>query len=289
MGAAVSGELSSETTGRAYCLMMSMCERLADYQRAIEWSEAANQWCDSHATSVYPGICQVHRAGIFRRRGEWEKAERQVHIASERLKAWAQLDAEAQYELGEIQLRRGDLARAEEQFNRSHELGRDPVPGLALLRLAQGNPKGARELIDRSLEEIETSLDRAPLLPARIEIAVELGEMGDAEEAVVELHEIAKKYGAVVHQAAACTGKGCIMLREGRAEGAIQELRSALKTWNELSFPYRGARTRLLLGQAYAAAGKGEASKLEFQAARATFERLGAKIDRATAEELLTG
>jgi tetratricopeptide (TPR) repeat protein len=287
MAAAASGELSPEVTGRAYCNMMSMCEDLADYQRAIEWSEVASRWCEPHAASVYPGICQVHRAGIMRRRGQWEEAEQQALRARELCKSYSVQESEAHYELGEIHLRRGDLEKAEEAFRRAHELGRDPVPGLALLRLEQNNLDAARELIERGLRETAGPLRRAQLLPARIEIATRAGEVGDAEAAVAELQNVVERFGGVVHEAEARTGRGLLLLQQGKAEGAVAELRSAWKTWNELELPYRGARTRLALGRAYAAAGQKEASRLELQAARGIFERLGARRDVQAAEKLL--
>ncbi len=65
MATAVSGELGPRVTGRIYCNMMGTCEKLADYQRAAEWSEAARRWCEPHAGSGYPGICRVHRAELM--------------------------------------------------------------------------------------------------------------------------------------------------------------------------------------------------------------------------------
>ena len=41
MTAATAGELTPRTTGRAYCNMLSICERLGDFGRAAEWYEAA--------------------------------------------------------------------------------------------------------------------------------------------------------------------------------------------------------------------------------------------------------
>ena len=58
--------------------------------------------------------------------------------------------AEAYYELGEIRLRMGDLEAADDLFRHAPGLGRDPVPGLALLRLAQGRPEGARALREKT-------------------------------------------------------------------------------------------------------------------------------------------
>ena len=59
--------------------------------------------------------------------------------------------AEAFYELGEIRLRTGALAGAENAFRQAHELGRQPAPGLALLQLMRGDANGAAVLLDRAL------------------------------------------------------------------------------------------------------------------------------------------
>src|SRR2546426_709151 len=167
MAAAVSGELGPRVTGRIYCNMMGTCEKLADYQRAAEWSEAARRWCEPHAGSGYPGICRGHLAALMRLRGSWSDAETEALHAAQELQGVYHIAAgEAFYEIGEIRLRMGDLARAEEVFRQAHELGRDPVPGLALVRLAEGKIAAARALLDRAVaERPEGSLERARLLP----------------------------------------------------------------------------------------------------------------------------
>src|SRR2546428_5460498 len=148
MAAAVSGELGPEVTGRIYCNMMGTCEKLADYQRAAEWSEAAGRWCELHAESGFPGICRVHRAEIMRLRGSWSDAESEALHAADELQGFYHIAAgEAFYEIGEIRLRMGDLTRAEEVFRQAHDLGRDPLPGLALLRLAEGKVEAPRVLL----------------------------------------------------------------------------------------------------------------------------------------------
>ena len=83
MTAVTAGELTPRTTGRAYCNMMSTCERLGDIGRAMEWSDAAHSWLEPHADSGYPGICRVHRAGMLRKRGALAEAEREARRAAD--------------------------------------------------------------------------------------------------------------------------------------------------------------------------------------------------------------
>jgi DNA-binding NarL/FixJ family response regulator len=66
---------------------------------------------------------------------------------------------------------------------------------------------------------------------------------------------------------------------------ALEDLRRASATWGELKLPYESARARMLFGVAVRNAGDADGARLELQAARAAFERLGARPDaeRATA------
>jgi tetratricopeptide (TPR) repeat protein len=285
MAAAVSGELGPRVTGRIYCNMMGTCEKLADYQRAAEWSEAARRWCEPHAGSGYPGICRVHRAEIMRLRGSWSDAETEALHAADELKGFYHIAAgEAFYEIGEIRLRMGDLARAEEVFRQAHELGRDPVPGLALVRLAEGKIDVARALIDRAVaDRPEGSLERARLLPASVQIALAAGEVDLARAAAAELAAIAGRYGSTALQASAAQARGAVQLAESATDEAVPTLRRACKLWQEVQLPYETATTRLLLAGAYRAKGYSEDAELERQAAMSTFKGLGADIATANA------
>jgi len=285
MAAAVSGELGPRVTGRIYCNMMGTCEKLADYQRAAEWSEAARRWCEPHAGSGYPGICRVHRAEIMRLRGSWSDAETEaLHAAKELQGVYHIAAGEAFYEIGEIRLRMGDLARAEEVFRQAHELGRDPVPGLALVRLAEGKIAAATALLDGAVaERPEGSLERARLLPASVQIALAAGQLDLAGEAAAELEAIAARYGSTALHASAAQARGAVQLAEGSGDEAVPSLRRACKLWQEVQLPYETATARALLAAAYRATGRSEDAELELRAAASTFRGLGADIGTASA------
>jgi tRNA A-37 threonylcarbamoyl transferase component Bud32/tetratricopeptide (TPR) repeat protein len=285
MAAAVSGELGPEVTGRIYCNMLGTCEKLADYQRAAEWNDAAQRWCELHTESGFPGICRVHRAELMRLRGSWSDAESEALHAAQELQGFYHIAAgEAFYEIGEIRLRMGDLTRAEEVFRQAHELGRDPLPGLALLRLAEGKVDVARVLIDRAVaDRAAGSLDRARLLPARVLIALAAGQLDLARETATELEGIAAEYGSTALRASAAQARGAVQLAEGSTDDAVANLRRACKLWQEVQLPYETATTRLLLAGAYRATGHSEDAELELQAAMSALKGLGADITTAHA------
>jgi DNA-binding NarL/FixJ family response regulator len=78
---------------------------------------------------------------------------------------------------------------------------------------------------------------------------------------------------------------GSVELAEGDAQAALVSLRRAWQLWEEVGAPYESARTRVLVAQACAALGDGDAAELELEAARAGFERLGAKPDLARLDQ----
>jgi class 3 adenylate cyclase len=292
--AATSGELNPLATGIIYCVTIDSCQALGDCGRAAEWTEAANRWCDRLDVSGFPGTCRVHRAQIMRLHGDWPKAEEQAVQACEELHDYNRsVTAAGFYEIGEIRRRQGDFAAAEDAYRKADELGRDPQPGLALLRLAQGKVDAASSAIKRALEGEELDpLSRSRRLPAQVEIALALGELRRAREAADELEAIADNYRVggrrtPVFEANVQLVDGRIRLAEHDWEGAAKALRAARDTWNKVGAPYETAQARSLLGLAYRGEGDEEGAKEELTVARTTFERLGAVLDIQRASELL--
>ena len=75
----------------------------------------------------------------------------------------------------------------------------------------------------------------------------------------------------------------------GDTAAAIDQLHMARTRWAELDAPYELATSDLLLGRALAADGDALGARLEFEAARGIFARLGATLDREASEVLLAG
>ncbi|MCH8919584.1 MAG: LuxR family transcriptional regulator [Chloroflexi bacterium] len=289
MVAAVSGELGPFATGVIYCSMITTCERLADYRRAAEWTDAAQRWCDRQSIAGFPGLCRVQHAQIMRLRGAWAEAEEEATRARDELQGFnLRATGEAFYQIGEIRLRMGDLPAADDAFCQAHELGREPQPGLALLRLAEGNIDAARSMINRAIvDQSWDRLARARLLPVQVEIAIAAADLETASSAADELEAIAETYDTPALRASAACALGALQLAEGDAAAACESLRRGWRLWQEVDAPYEAARARTLLAAAYQAGGDGEAAKLELRSAASTFERLGAVLDTRRAAELL--
>jgi DNA-binding CsgD family transcriptional regulator len=281
MLAAVSDELQPMWTGAIYCGLLDACHELVDVRRAREWTRTTEQWCAPlPVASLYPGICRVHAAEVLQLGGEWDEAEA---IALAACQEMVGIDvfavADGYYAVGEVRRRRGDLAGAEEAYTRAHEAGRDPQPGLALLRLAQGRAGVASTSILAALAGASSPLERAPLLAAQVQIALAGAAVEQADAAAAELAATAERFDSDGLRAIAHRCQGEVALARERGVSALGSLRTAVSLWQGLDAPYEAARTRVLLAQAYRALDDDDAAVRECAAARACFERLGADAD----------
>ncbi len=288
MVAAVGGELDAITTGRVYCNMIDICEQLADYRRAGDWSEAAKRWCERAGhDSGFPGVCRVHRAEIMKLRGDWASAEEEADKASQELGSFLGFAGEALYEIGEIRLNMGQFDTAEDAFRQAHGLGRDPQPGLAQLELARGHPDRAWVLISRSLGSATAPLRRARLLPAAAKVALATGDHDSARSAAAELEAIAGEYGTSALVAYAEHATGTVLLAEDDPTSALDKLSKATELRLKDDLPYLAAQSRVLLAEAHKRLGDNVLAELELTAAKAAFTDLGAMADVRAAIEAI--
>ncbi len=284
MVAAAAGELSPVVTGIVYCGVIAGCDVAYDLRRAQEWTDALARWCERQPDMVsFSGRCLAHRAEIMQVHGAWEQALAEAARARERCERSMDRtdEGEALYRQAEVHRLRGDAAAAEVAYRDASARGREPQPGLALLRLAQGDAETAAGAVRRALGETAEPLERAKLLPARAEIALARGAVADAREACDELAAIAARYASPVLGAISGQVLGAVALAEGDPDGALPPLRGALRIWQRVDAPYEVARTRLLIGLACRALGDEDTARLELDAARDAFEGLGAAPDLA--------
>ncbi|CAN5196628.1 LuxR C-terminal-related transcriptional regulator [soil metagenome] len=291
MVAVTAGELSPIVTGIVYCGVILACEQVYELRRAQEWTAALARWCEQQPDLMaFTGRCMVHRAQLMQLHGAWGDALDEAGRAGRRFEQAMNQAAAASacYLRGEVHRLRGELAPAEVAYREASQLGFEPQPGWALLRLAQGNADAAAAAIRRVMGETTDRLRRASLLPAFVEIMLAVGDLGEARESCDELGDLAKEFESSMLRAMHSHGRGAVELAAGDAGAALVSLRHAAQEWQELEAPYEAARARVLVGQACQALGDEDAFALELDAARGTFEELGAALDVASVD-LLAG
>ena len=304
-----SGRLKPQVAGIVYCSVIDGCRDSYSLRRAQEWTAALTRWCESQPELVtFTGECRVARAEMLVLRGAWHDAVAEAERATMRPPQWSaqRVTAAASYQRAEVARLRGEFEQAEQEYAAAARLGGRVQPGMALLRLAQGQLEAAEHGLDRALDEAGDRLRRTRLLPAKVSVALaayahQLGEKGgesldQAEEpgeepsplstaraASAELSALAAAFGAETRNPAIETmarhAAGAVALAAGEAATASAELRAAADGWRELSAPYETARARLLLGSACLLSGDRDGAELEFSAAREAFTELGAAPD----------
>jgi hypothetical protein len=280
--ATVSGELDPLSTGVVYCELVCALQGVAQYDLAEEWTAAMERWSETDAIGSLQGRCRVHRAEILRLRGACEEAEAVALRACQELRPYLRRELGWPLtELGRIRLHRGDVGGAEEALLAAHRVGWDPQPGLARVRLAQGEAAAAAASIRDALAHPTrlpwkerppgNDLQRVPLLEAQVETEIAVGDVDHARSAATELELTAARFGSKALLAGATLARARVQLADGDAAAAELSSTEAVRLWSDVGAPYETAVARMTLADAHAASGSENRAALERQAAREAF------------------
>jgi ATP/maltotriose-dependent transcriptional regulator MalT len=286
MVSVTTGETSHITSGIVYCAVIDACMSAFDLRRAAEWTDALTEWCATQPDRVpFRGICLVHRAQVLQARGRWTEAMSEAARARVRLAEAAHpAQGLAWYQQAELHRLRGDFDEAERAYRAAGEHGHEAAPGLALLRLAEGDVRAARAAIDRMLAERSDMLGRAMLLAAAVEILLAAEDLPAAHAAATELASTAQHTDVPMLRATAKAAEGSVAIAAGDAPAALRALRDACDLWRDLVLPYEVALTRVEIARACRLLGDDDAAAIEVDLARTTFTDLGAQPDVARAD-----
>lgn len=283
---AVAGQVSPPVAGLALTGAVDTSEEAFELDRCDAWTRALARWCDQQEGMVaFRSRSLSQLAALEQRHGRWDTALEMAEQACE-----PPIDepdpmaaAAARYRQGEVLRLRGALRGADAAYRQASERGLDPQPGMALLRLAEGDTAAAAASLLRALGETQSGLDRARMLPAQIATLLAAGERPTAAEAARELDQIARLHATPALEATADQADAAVLLAEGDASAALTSARSACRVWHHFDLPHEQAQARVLIARCCRMLGDDATAVLELEAAGKIFSRLGAKpgLDQA--------
>ncbi len=288
--AAVGGEMSNRTAiGSTCCCLIFACERVFDYDRAIQWCDRLKDYCERIGYAPLLGVCLSHHAGVLLWSGAWREAETELAEAASTLQATRPAFlAEAVARLGYLRYRQGRLDEAVALFEQTLHFPPSQL-GLGWLALDLGEARTALDHAERYLRrmprENRTERVRGLELVARANLA--LGDLKEAQVALDELAEVANRIGTGPLLAIANLSAGVAAAAANDHERARSLLEDAVDLFIRSGAPFEMGQARVALATSLEALDRLPAAEREAQAALATFRELGAERQVARAEGLL--
>lgn len=287
MVSVIAGECSPMVTGLVYCSVIEGLYEIHEVRRAAAWTDSLAAWCGEQPDLVaFNDQCLAHRSEILRLRGGWGDALLEAQRSHDS-HARGRVAAQASYQQAEIHRLRGDHELAEAAYGEVALRGGEPQPGLALLRLAQGNEDPAVASIRRAVLETTDLVERVRLLPGFVEVMVATGFLDEAIEGAAELRRVAQATEIDMHLAWANHSDAIVHAAQSDGVTGAARARVAIQTWEDLGLPYELAQSRVVLARSLRLMGDEESARIQFYAALAACEALGALPDSARIRALI--
>jgi LuxR family maltose regulon positive regulatory protein len=288
--AIVAGEMTDLIAiGLASCYMIAACERVRDYDRAIQWCARLKAFCAKWGLRPLFAVCRTQYASICLWRGTWLEAEEELTAATQELEASRPaMTADGLARLAELRRRQGRLVEASSLFERceSHPLA---ALGKAEIALDRGDARTAAEQAERYLRRVPSHnrTDRAAGLDVLVRALVTAGDLDAARTAVAEMDTIAALAGTAPLRAAARVAAGHAAAAGGDHDAARRHFEDAVDLFRQCGAPFELARARIELGRVLLALGRGEDARHEARRAEGVLEELKAELDLGRARTLL--
>ncbi len=289
--AALAGEINPDAAGQACCYMLTACEQVWDYSRALQWCDRVSDHARRLQTVSSITFCRRHYVGSLTWRGEWARAEAEIQTMLREFEAVAPVYLpETWVRLAELRRRQGRCDEAAALFLRYESeplslLGRAAM----LLDSPRADAEGGSRLVERYLRQLPAHevLDRVPGLVLLVRARLALGERAAAGEARQELETVAAATKTDGLRAAAAAASALCAIHDEDLARARELLEDAIDFYRRAGSPFETARARLDLAGVLRAAGREEEALREARTSQQEMQALGAAVETARAVAFL--
>jgi DNA-binding NarL/FixJ family response regulator len=288
--AIVAGELKDLVAiALACCYMIAACERVRDYDRAVQWCARLKVFCAKWGLRPLFAVCRTQYASICMWRGTWMEAEQELIAAGDELAASRPaMTPDAIVRLAELRRRQGRLTEAASLFEQagSHGLA---LLGRAELAFDRGDMRTAAEYVDRYLRRVPTQnrTDRAAGLELLVRAQSAAGELDGARTALAELTAITAVVATLPLKAATSLASGWVAMAADDEDEARRHFEDAVDRFVHSNAPYEVARARIELARALASLDRIDDAALEARRAIDVLTELKAELEISRARLLL--
>jgi ATP/maltotriose-dependent transcriptional regulator MalT len=288
--AIVAGELKDLVAiALSCCYMIAACERVRDYDRAVQWCARLKVFCAKWGLRPLFAVCRTQYASICMWRGTWMEAEQELIAAGDELAASRPaMTPDAVVRLAELRRRQGRLTEASSLFEQagSHGLA---LLGRAELAFDRGDMRAAAEHVDRYLRRVPTQnrTDRAAGLELLVRAQAAAGELDGARTALAELIAITAVVATLPLKAATSLASGLVAMASDDVDGARRHFEDAVDRFVQSNAPYEVARARIELARALVSLDRTEDAAIEARRAIDVLTELRAELEISRARLLL--
>jgi len=287
--AVVAGEMHDLLAiGLSCCYMVAACDRVRDYDRALQWVTRLKAFCMKWGLRPLFAVCRTQYASICMWRGTWIEAEQELVAASDELAASRPgMTSDGLVRLAELRRRQGRLVEAADLFEKCL-----PHPMASLgrgeLAMERGDVRAAADEAERYLRRVpaRNRVDRVAGLDLLVRAGTAMGDLDRAKTALAEMTGIAEIVATVPVRAAVSLATGMVQLADGEADAARRALEDAVDAYLQSGASFELAHARVQLSRALAVLGRADAAADEVQRAVDLFAQLHAEVEAARARKL---
>jgi LuxR family transcriptional regulator, maltose regulon positive regulatory protein len=287
--AVIAGELSDRVAiGLCGCYLIAACERVRDYERAVQWCRRLKEFCAKWGLRPLFAVCRTQYASICLWRGTWLEAEQELCAASEEFAACRPaMKGDAIVRLAELRRRQGRLDEAAALVEQVAPHGAGLLVR-ARLALDCGDARAALELAEKYLRHIPLSnrTDRASGLEIEIQARTDLRDWPGVKPALDELAGIGALILTLSLRADVSFASGYVALGKGNADAARLFFEDASDLYARAGAPFETGRAQIELARALRALGRADAALEVLRRAQSVLSGLNAGLEAERAEKL---